>query len=460
MSAITHPPHGGIRRRSSRSRTSARAHAGTAVQAGEAGFTIVEVLVSALVVVMVALATFGAITTAGRATSETRHRAQAYGIAQQDQARMRTFKVSNLSNYSATSTVTVDNTPYTVVSQGEFVTDSTGTQTCSGSASPDYISISSTITWPSMGSRPSVVMKSIVSPPNGSIAADRGALAVKAVTSRNLPLSGVRITGSGPAAFTDVTDVNGCVLFGNLPAGSYSLTPSSSTTIVDKNGDAPKVQATSVVAQSTNTLTLQYDRPGTIPTTFTTRQAPNGTIVASSADTVMVFNSGMTVAKKFGTVGTRLATVNATPLFPFVSPDTVYAGACVGNNPTAAAPLAPLAANSVAVPVNGTVAASVQIPALYLPVMSGTSSAVPGTPVVNGRVTITDRNCANVKRIAATNATGNLADPGLPYSAYDICADNGTRRQTASNVAVKDLAVGTSLAMYLSGTGSVAGTCP
>jgi hypothetical protein len=63
----------------------------------------------------------------------------------------------------------------------------------------------------------------------------------------------------------------------------------------------------------------------------------------------------------------------------------------------------------------------------------------------------------------ATNATGNLPDPGLPYSNYDICVSNTTgviRKQVATNIAVKDTTAGTNLTMYLNGTGSSTGACP
>ena len=428
----------------------------------EEGFTIVEVLVSAIVVVMIALAAFGAIQAAGRTASETRFRTQAYAIAQQDQAALRTLRISDLSNYSATRTLRADGTVFTINSTGEFISDATGTQSCSGTVSADYISIGSTVTWPSIGSRPPVVIKSIVSPPNGTIGEDRGALSVRATTSRNTALSGLTVTGTGPDSFSDTTDSAGCVLFGNLPAGNYTLTPSSAIALVDKDGNAPKPQTTSVVAESTNSITVQYDRPGTINLSFRTR-VNGGALVNSTADTAMAYNTGMSVPKRFGTLGTRVGTLAVGPLFPFTSPDSFYAGACAGNNPTASTPNAPAAAASLLVPVNGSASATIVLPALNLTVRDGTGTTVPGVPVANARVTITDRNCAGVKRIMTTNATGNLADPGLPYSNYDICVSSpGTtpRKQVATNVAVKDTTTGTNLTMYLNGTGSSTGACP
>jgi Tfp pilus assembly protein PilV len=438
------------------------------MRSDEAGFTIVEVLISAIVVVLVAMATFAAITTAGRTTAETRHRAQAYAVAQQDQARLRTFKVSALSNYSGTRTQEVDGTPYSVASRGEFVTDATGTQTCAGNASADYISISSTVTWPSMGSRPPVVIKSIVSPPNGSIAADRGALAVSVVDGANAPIAGVTITGSGPSAFSDTTDENGCVLFGNLPAGTYTITPTTAAGLVDNDGNAPAAKTTSVVAQSTNTLTLQYAPPGRINTTFRVDTNPSSTLVnwqPSSADTVMAYNTGMTGPKRFGTLNVKPpagSTFSVEPLFPFTSPVSVYAGACDQNNPTApgATPSMPSATGSAIVTSNGTATVGpLQLPALFLTVRTGSSSSNPGSIVVGGNVVITDPNCSNAKRTFTTNGSGALSDPGLPWGTYTVCADNGVRRRTHTNIVVKNATTGTPLTIYLNSFGSSSGVC-
>jgi hypothetical protein len=178
----------------------------------------------------------------------------------------------------------------------------------------------------------------------------------------------------------------------------------------------------------------------------------------------------MTEAEAFGTVGSPAATLTATPLFPFASPDTVYAGGCTDNNPNPDAdPGAPAAAAaaSVAVPAGGTATATIELPALHLRAHSGTGAGAPGTPVNNAHVTVTDQNCAvagnPVKRAFATNAAGELPDPGLPVGVYDVCVDDGARRVNTTadllNFAgLADFEDGTVLDVYL-GAGS-AGTCP
>ena len=99
-------------------------------------------------------------------------------------------------------------------------------------------------------------------------------------------------------------------------------------------------------------MVLQYANPGSIPVTFTTRVG--GSLVASKADSIMVFNTGMSTPKTFGTPGTQATTITANDLFPFSSPDAVYAGTCEGDNPNPnddEPPPVPQAVASVAVPV-------------------------------------------------------------------------------------------------------------
>lgn len=432
----------------------------------DAGFALIEVIVAALVVVVVSGGALAALRANEHAAAEERHRARAYGIAQEDQARMRSMRISDLSNLNETRTVDADGTPYEVSSAGEFVTDSTGTASCTqGVASADYIRITSTVSWPTIDARPPAVLQSTVAPPNGSISTTHGALAVAVQDGQNQGVAGVGLSGTGAGSFSGTTGANGCAIFGNLPAGNYTLTPSSAG-LVDRDGQAPQPQATSVVALSTNTVVLQYDTPGSIDVSFNTRVG--GSLVSSKADSVVAFNTGMTDAKAFGQLGTPAATIQATPLFPFASPDTVYAGNCTDNNPDPDNnPGAAAAAAAVTVPPGGTATAAIELPALHLRALSGTGPGNPGSPVANATVRVTDTQCTDggspVRRTFTTDAAGGLADPGLPAAIYDVCVDDGANSVTTTGVDMKaavdvaDFEDGTTLDVYL-GAGS-AGAC-
>ena len=280
--------------------------------------------------------------------------------------------------------MTQDGTPYTVVSRAEFVTDATGTASCeAGIASADYLKISSTVTWPSIGVRPPVYASSIVAPPNGSVSANSGSLAISVEDSHNVGIPGVGVSGSGAGSFTGTTGPDGCVVIGNLSAGNYTVTVSGvASGLVDRDGAEPGPIDTSVVAESTNTLVLQYDEPGFIPVTFTTIPYGGGTPVASSADSVIVFNTGMTSARAFGIPGTPVSQIDATSLFPFTSDYAVYAGTCEGDNPNPGnldpAP-APSAILSALVPPGGSPPppTTVRQPAMHVTVYQGTNTSSP-----------------------------------------------------------------------------------
>ncbi len=433
----------------------------------ERGSVLIEVMVSALLLTVTAVGVFSAFDAGTRSTAEQRHRAQAEGLAQTDLARLRTMRVSALSNLEQTKVVTIEETSYTVESAAEFQTDSTGTASCdSGNASADYIQIRSTVTWPSMGERPPVVAQSLVAPPNGSISTKSGSLAVQIVNAKVEGIEGVGISGTGPKAFSGLTGSNGCAIFGNLPAGEYTLTLSGPT-LYDDEGEAPQPEIASVVAESTNTLVLQYDQPGDIEASFQTRVG--GVLVPSSADAVTVYNGSMDVAKVFGTPGAAQTKVTATPLFPFASPYAVYAGTCEGNDPgqTGISPPEGVVINAV-VSANGTTPVTLELPALHMQVLSGEGVGDPkNAPVAGATVEVTDTKCEEEKPVVhtyTTNAEGALPDPGLPYSTYDICVSDGTKHVDVGGVDVpfhpEEMQVGTSVAVYLGEPGAAEGACP
>jgi hypothetical protein len=421
---------------------------------------------SAVVATLIAGAAFGLLGASARTAAEQRHSSEAYAVAQEDQARLRSLRVPSLNRLSQTRTVSLNGTPFTVTSGGVFVNNATGTSSCGqGTSSADYVKVTSAVTWPSIGSRPPVEIQSIIAPPNGSLDSTHGTLTISAQNAQGVPISGIGLSGSGSGSFSGATDAAGCAMFPDQAAGNYTLTPSGGAPgLVDKDGNAPAPQTVSVIAGTTNTIALQYDQAGSIPVTFRTRVG--SALVASTADSVIVFNTGMTVAKSFGTPGgARVITVAATPLFPFTSPDTVYAGACTGNNPNPtgiANPPGAAAIANVTVPAGASAPATVQLPALNLTVWSGTSSS-PGSPVSNAHVTVSDTNCSVsgnlVKRTYATNAAGKLADPGLPWSIYNVCVDNGSRRKSSNGITVQDLTNGTTLNVFM-GSGTSSGVCP
>ncbi len=431
----------------------------------ESGFSLVELLVAAVIVVLTSLAVLGGIDAATSASGEQRSRASAHGIAEQDQARLRSLRIDQLGNLTEQRVVEQDGVTFTVDSRGEFATDSTGTTTCEQGASADYLRITSTVSWPTMGSRPPSKISSIVAPRSGSISPDEGALAISVVNSNNDGISGVGIGGSGPGSFSGTTNAFGCLIIGGLQSGNYSVTLTAPG-LVDVNGNAPQPTTVGVVGFSTNSIVFQLDDPGSVTADFTT--FVGGQLETSEADSLVAFNTGLESARSFGDPGTSSPTVVADTLFPFSSPYTVYAGACTSNNPNPTNLTDPPAAEALAdvtVPPGGSETATLQLPGLELNVWDGQNGTSPGNPVPDAQVVIVDTACLvdgdPVTRTYTADANGEL-DIGLPWGKdYDICASdaNVNRTLTGRNVDQTDYAKDYDI--YLGDLGQIQpGPCP
>lgn len=444
----------------------------------ERGFGLIEVVVSALLLAILSVGLFAGVDSAQRSSAQERHRSQADSVAQADQARLRGLPISQLTNMNQTRTVVQDGSTYTVVSKARFVSDtSAASSDCSTTGTADYIAMSSTVTWSTIGTRPPIVEEGQLTPPGAATGTGRGALAVQVSNSRVPPtgVGGVNISLSGASSASGVTNASGCLLLTNLVAGTYTLTPSAPAGYVDKDGNAPAPVTTSVINASTYSQSLMYDRAGGINVSFTARL--NGsTLSAAKADTIQVFNSGMTIGDSYGTVNSPQTTLSATPLFPFTSPDSVYAGSCTADDPSGLSPAGPAGTSAAAtVPQGGVVAATIQLAALQVTALKGGS----GSPATaDPHVKITDENhagggtCGGTRTFTAT-PTGPVII-ALPYGTYDVCVDGldtsgssgSPRHVTWNNLAVTNMASWTQItALMGSPSGSpsanpVAGVCP
>ncbi len=437
---------------------------GRIVPPEEEGFALIEVLVSALILAIVSAGVMALLQATTRSAADERRHAEAYAIAQEDQARLRSLRLSSLNRLEQTRPISVGGNEFTVKSQGVFVNDTKGqpSSCTSGETSADYVRITSTITWPN--SRQPVVIQSIVSPSNGSLDPNHGTLVVTTKNAASEPLAGIGLSGTGAGTFSGATDSTGCANFTDLPAGNYSVTPNAPG-LVDKHGESAAAQPTSVSAGTTNPLPLEFDYPATLPVKFKYRVGSSSEFKAAKVDSVFVFNALMNPAKAYWTpTKARQEEFMATPIFPFTSPDTVYAGACEVNNPGSGA-----AQGSVTLSPGKTYAPTVelQVPALELTVTNG-SSAVNGA-----QITITDENClvngSNLMREFTSDSKGHQsnAEYGLPWGTYKICASanysGNDHRKREPGVTVHSLTSTTSLPLSLPSSGSETGSnkkCP
>jgi Tfp pilus assembly protein PilV len=425
----------------------------------EAGFALIEVLVSAIVILVVSAGTFGLLQAMTRASGEQRHRAQAYAIAQEDQARLRSMQLIALNHLDESRQVTLGGTAYTVRSTGLFINNTTSAVSCTGeNTSADYARVTTAITWPGMEDEEKTVLKSIVSPSNSSIDSNNGTLTVSVTNEKGEPKSGVDLE---VGIYSDTTNVDGCATFPNLAQGTHTVeADGEDANLVGTNSNYEESKPGGVGAGSAKVTKLIYDTPGTVPVKFKYRVGSTEKFEPSPADSIVAFHSVMKAAKVFGTPGgTRSPELAATLLFPFTSSYSIYAGSCEFNKPSPG-----LALGSAVVPAGGiTGTLELQLPALDLTVKKG------GSVVQGATVTITDRDCedskgSSIKRVYTTNKDGKLsatstgkAEPGLPWGEYDLCASatisETSYRRKSSEVAVKSLTGAKSVTLELTETG-------
>jgi type II secretory pathway pseudopilin PulG len=440
----------------------------------EGGFVLIEVLVSALILAIVASGVLALLQTATHSAGEQRDSAKGFAVAQEDQARLRAMRLNSLDGLAETTHPKLDGTTFTVESSGVFVNNNAGAVSCSGeNIKADYVRITSRVTWPGMGGRKPAVIRSVFSPVTGSLDEKNGTLVVSVLNAAGGGLSGVGISLSGPTTAVRTTDETGCAIFGNIPAGNYTMTPSAPG-LVSENGKPPSSKTVGVSEHGTQQVELRYDLPGSFAAPFVYRVGSSTEFKSSSQSSLMVFNTGMETAKSFSSVGgIPTPTIEAKELFPFTSPYAVYAGSCTSNNPNPKSETgAPGAAAVAAITVPRGAATPppvpvVQVPALNLVVKTGT------TPIVGAKVKIT--GTCSFERIYTTVEKGTekgvLPDPGLPWGSYEVCASakvlegktETSRRiktKSGSPIAVQNLTTGTPLTLDVSGSGSESGkTC-
>jgi Tfp pilus assembly protein PilV len=312
----------------SRARLRARVAARLLSQAGD---TMIEVTVAALLVALIAVATFTGYTSVAHVASGENTRAQATTLAEADQARLHGLTLNNLSSSGSASSgnysynQTVDGTVYTITSSTQFVSGS-GAASCtaSGTTTADEVQTTSAVSWPAdtYAGGP-VEIHGLVTPPQG------GSLIVRVLNSSGNGIAGVSVALSGgpTSASTLTTDANGCVEFGGLSGGTYTATAT-------QNGTNTTGSAT-VVATQTKTITITPGGgTGAISATFTTTY--NGSSHASTADQVTAWNpTNPAVYNTFGTASTLStntyqSTVSSGQQFAPGS-YTVFGGSCSGD---------------------------------------------------------------------------------------------------------------------------------
>jgi type II secretory pathway pseudopilin PulG len=443
---------------------------------GDAGFGLIEVLVTALVVLILAAGTFATFDASSHATGLAKARSTALTLAQQDQARLRAMPMADLSNLhnGVTTRNACDDAggnciTYTITSNADWVNDGQGVQSCTqANAGFDYLKITSTVSWPGIAGHVPATEESLVTPPVGTFGPGEGALAVKVVRADGITgIPNVPVALSGTKNFNGVTNSQGCVVWGLLPStGSYTVT-ASAPNFIDVNGNPTITQSASVTEQALTTVTVLYDQAASANVSFSSKVNTTGQTFTEKVDRVTVTQPKLTPARSFGTAGTKVASLPLPGLFPFGAgspggPYQMYAGDCPGQNPAQQTPPETNLQFLPSLTAGGLASAQLQLPAFDFKVRvasAGTGStyrggnngasmhdAVAGDNV-QVKVTPTTPGCsATTPTLEGIDTSGTNAarmqDPGFPYGTYTVCVQatvKTTVRRESFSVALNKL---------------------
>jgi Tfp pilus assembly protein PilV len=390
------------------------------------GDTLIEVVISAMLLAVIVVGTLTGLNSANRATSQQRARSQADALAQEEEEQFRSQPIAKLSELSITHEAVVhevdaSGTKYVITSTAQYKNDTTATSSCSASTpEASYIQTSSVVTWKPLGNA-KVVETSIVTPPPSA------AIIARITNAEGEPVPGMTVEAIGASTLSGETSADGCSILA-VPPGEYKLNAFKAG-YVDQNGYEKSVKdpATNspfyVVAEATVKVPLEFDDAGTIEASFETAGKTPGTEEPTEGDSFVLANTGMNPAfRSFAQVGVFAPTVTSkATVFPFSTPYSVYAGTCEADNPhvvNAANPEPPTvsASRGAVVPI------TVYEPQVKMEVMSGTASA-PGSALSGAPGIITDTIC-HTERAFTTTAGGALPHPALPYGNYMMCVEH------------------------------------
>ena len=393
----------------------------------EEGFALMEVIVSAAVLVVVVLGVLAGLDSVTRTAASNQGKTIAATLAEKDLERLRAYKTSDLNRLETidieTKTVEVGKTKWKVTSRAEWVNDSTG-EDISCAVTGDrgsYLKISSSVVPASApaGTKP-LTLSSIVAPQPG-----KGTLTALVKNASGQPVVGMPVQAVGPTAATRPTNAAGCAVFDESEAGSYKLRLDYAGW-VDPDGRQSVEKPGTVSAGNLTTVEFLYDRAGTFPVSVVTRRPGESFDRADRSASVIAAHTGVSSGYRNLTSATGATSFNFTSMFPFLTPYEVYSGTCTGNNPGsliddyfAGRPLAVAKVDPGATGATRVVLEpAIDVRAVY----NGSSlnnAVVYAYPKTEG--------CDGARiLLGTTNSTGRIPansgwGPGLPFGDYDVC---------------------------------------
>ena len=384
-------------------------------------------MVGAIVLAIVTFAVLDGMSGAADTGERNRQRSVASTLAQQDIERLRSFEITDLSNYRETRTVRMGGVDYTVVSRTDWVRDASGLISCTNDdTKAEYLKITSVAWSPASDDRP-VREVSLLTPAPGAFSSTAGTAAIKLTDRDGNPHSNVGVSLDGSTNFSDSTNDVGCAIFGMVPAGNYEVNVNG---LVGWGGEDGTTNVVTVQPAKTSLKHLELEPPGSLRARF---ERPDGSAAAWNSMTVA--NAKLPGGTKPFSAGSRVATIDSNGLFPFLDGYAVYAGTCRANNPSFWDPTYFTTSGKGSVlldPGDFLRPVDVQMGMLTVRVRNSAGSAV------NARITLRQQDSGTGCTVGSLTDFVNSTSPVVgehtfvvPFGTYRVCANNtsGTIRR-------------------------------
>jgi Tfp pilus assembly protein PilV len=441
--------------------------------ASQDGDTLIEVLISALLVGLIVVAVLTGFNENEKVSQDERAHDQASVLAAQSQEQLRSDPATELDVLAATPheyVQAVDGTTYKITQSAQFVNGSGESAGCSSSKGESeaakYIEVTSSVDWHLLEKvkRAAVTQSSVITPPDGS------GLEVDVTNqgSPEAPVSGVSVTSGGVLT---TTGAKGCVLYSAIPATTASFEAYKLGYVTPSGEHKVTANELSIAPNIITHYHVYLGAGGTITAKFAYKGG------AAKGDTFVAFNNKMGVNPEFEVGSTRFA-FNAqeeyealtgtttegyaetatTPvrspyyptgdLFPFTNAWTVYAGDCTENNPAKYG----VKAGEAIVPAGGNASATVPTSYVTLNLYKSSTGSTPET--TPQEVKITNLSCtkqipaqvpdnaskSNYEHRQLTTAEGHLSVPYQPFGEFEMCVayNNGSTHNLYKSTAYKN----------------------
>lgn len=314
--------------------------AGMKPTTNQRGFTIIELSLAIVILVIAMGAVAMALASTLRHGTNSTGRTVASGLVTEE---METVRQNARTNFATLPLglierdEDVDGVRYHVIRESEFVAESSSEDSCSNTSSgsgaaPAFLRVRVMVTWPGIGGAGPANAETLLAPPIGAYDAAKGHVAVK-VRGRDatgVPGIPVSLKRGATTIRTLTTTTEGCAYFAFIEPGTYTVQLTRTGYVDGQMLASPTTTVTVAPTQAVST-DFDYDRQAAIVGTRVDLTGTSSPIPAASGVTVAHTSLTPSGLKSFPFTGG--ASAQTLIVYPYTEGYQMWGGACEDADP-------------------------------------------------------------------------------------------------------------------------------